>query len=196
MHTRILAILCLLVGVQAQAFDTNGSSWGHLSKPRVVEFAVCDQGLGKEEKDRIAAALNEWSVKDRLLLRIDDSQQCDTNPKIGECLKINVIDRGPLTGLAPEFQTPGGATFRCTDKKKMLGCSIRISDSGAIFTGTGAVPKDKYDLMSVVLHEVGHCIGLAHSTESTAVMFEGIELGKAKRAITSDDKAGRDALYK
>ncbi|MEX0309157.1 MAG: matrixin family metalloprotease [Tateyamaria sp.] len=51
-------------------------------------------------------------------------------------------------------------------------------------------------MMSVVLHEVGHCIGLAHSTESTAVMYEGIELGTAKRAITSDDKAGRDSLYK
>lgn len=196
MRTTIFGILVSLIGVQAHAFETNGSSWGHLAKPRIVEFAVCDQGLGKEEKDRIAAALNEWSVKDRLLMRIDNSQHCDTNPKFGECLKINVIDRGPLTGISPEFQTPGGATYRCTDDEKMLGCSIRISDSDAIFSGAGTVPKDKYDLTSVVLHEVGHCIGLAHSMESTAVMFEGIEPGTAKRAITSDDKAGRDSLYK
>lgn len=50
-----------------------------------------------------------------------------------------------------------------------------------------------YDLHTVVLHEVGHSLGLAHSDVSGAVMAPFYEGGK--RTLTSDDVAGIEYLY-
>jgi hypothetical protein len=50
-----------------------------------------------------------------------------------------------------------------------------------------------YDLFSVAAHEVGHALGLYHSTTNTAVMF-GTYNG-VKSALTSDDISGIRAIY-
>ena len=50
-----------------------------------------------------------------------------------------------------------------------------------------------YDLYSVAAHEIGHALGLAHSTATTAVMY-GAYNG-AKPGLSSDDIAGIRAIY-
>jgi predicted Zn-dependent protease len=50
-----------------------------------------------------------------------------------------------------------------------------------------------YDLQTVALHEIGHALGLGHSTVSSAVMwpcYNGV-----KRSLTADDIAGVQAIY-
>jgi hypothetical protein len=49
-------------------------------------------------------------------------------------------------------------------------------------------------LDSVVTHEVGHVIGLAHSNTSSALMYPSVAYCNDK-AIASDDINGRNALY-
>ncbi len=61
---------------------------------------------------------------------------------------------------------------------------------------TSAVPPlTAFDMDSVVLHEVGHAVGLGHSTDNSAVMFTSIARGVRRRAPTSDDVAGLQSLY-
>jgi hypothetical protein len=50
-----------------------------------------------------------------------------------------------------------------------------------------------YDLFSVAAHEIGHALGLAHSTMSTAVMY-GYYNG-SKPSLTSDDTSSIRSLY-
>ena len=50
-----------------------------------------------------------------------------------------------------------------------------------------------YDVKSVVLHEVGHLLGLDHSSDTDAVMYGYIGEGELKRSLTQDDIDG--AIY-
>ncbi len=50
-----------------------------------------------------------------------------------------------------------------------------------------------YDIQSVVMHELGHALGLSHSSTYGAVMYPSYSA--VKRALTSDDIAGIQAIY-
>ena len=56
-------------------------------------------------------------------------------------------------------------------------------------------PSSAFDLDSVVLHEVGHAVGLGHSAESSAVMSPTIARQVQRRTPTADDIAGIQSLY-
>ncbi|KAI3853530.1 hypothetical protein MKX03_017261 [Papaver bracteatum] len=51
------------------------------------------------------------------------------------------------------------------------------------------------DLETLCLHELGHVLGLGHSSDTNAVMFSGIGGGQLKRTPTADDINGISALY-
>lgn len=52
------------------------------------------------------------------------------------------------------------------------------------------VSPDALDLESVLLHEIGHALGLDHSRNQDAVMRAGIKLGQTRRVLHDDDIAG------
>ncbi|KAH7532768.1 hypothetical protein FEM48_Zijuj04G0057100 [Ziziphus jujuba var. spinosa] len=54
---------------------------------------------------------------------------------------------------------------------------------------------DQYDLISLILHEIGHLLGLLHSSDPNAVMFSSLQAGITRRFLTEDDIAGIQALY-
>lgn len=63
-------------------------------------------------------------------------------------------------------------------------------------TITDDVRKVQYDLQSILTHEVGHFIGIAHSSDQNAVMFEAYSPGStALRALTPDDVQAVCAAY-
>ena len=54
-----------------------------------------------------------------------------------------------------------------------------------------ATPADALDLESVLLHELGHAHGLAHSRHPESVMHAGVRPGaKPRRQLTEDDCSG------
>ncbi|MDR3638861.1 MAG: matrixin family metalloprotease [Isosphaeraceae bacterium] len=50
-----------------------------------------------------------------------------------------------------------------------------------------------YDLATVALHEIGHALGLAHSTASSAVMYANYN--SVKQSLTADDTSGIQSVY-
>lgn len=61
--------------------------------------------------------------------------------------------------------------------------------------GLSEPQRNSFDIESVALHEIGHIVGLAHSTVAGAVMQSTISSNATLRALTQDDIDGFNALY-
>lgn len=52
-----------------------------------------------------------------------------------------------------------------------------------------------YDVWSVFMHEVGHSVGLGHSSEQSAVMYPEVRTNYTRRSLSNDDRLGILAIY-
>lgn len=73
---------------------------------------------------------------------------------------------------------------------------IEVNAANNTVTITDKQAKIEYDLQAILTHEVGHFIGIAHSAESSAVMFASYSPGStSQRTLTPDDVDAVCAIY-
>ncbi|HVR38428.1 MAG TPA: matrixin family metalloprotease [Thermoanaerobaculia bacterium] len=61
---------------------------------------------------------------------------------------------------------------------------------------SGESCSGEYDIQGIMVHEVGHVIGIGHSNVSGATMFPSVSAcNAANRTLEADDRAARDDLY-
>lgn len=85
------------------------------------------------------------------------------------------------------FNAESGEIYDADMEINATGRNLSISDT---------VPSNGFDLLSVVTHEAGHFLGLAHAEVNTATMFASYKPGTTTlRSLTTDDIAGLCAIY-
>ena len=82
----------------------------------------------------------------------------------------------------------------------VLGCYSNTGEITLIqgwnwYTGaeTRAIGADQYDFETIVTHEMGHALGLGHSTDTASTMHATLAPGEARRMLTTADLNIRDA---
>lgn len=71
---------------------------------------------------------------------------------------------------------------------------LHLSSNGIPWSTAPVTPDDAFDVQTVMLHELGHALGLGHSGSGT-VMQPLLDFGEQLRTPTADDIAGIQFLY-
>ena len=67
-------------------------------------------------------------------------------------------------------------------------------DSDEVYTTSGEA--NKVNLLSVAAHEIGHALGLGHSSQSDAIMYAQYQPYSSNLALAQDDIDGINYLYR
>lgn len=82
------------------------------------------------------------------------------------------------------------------DTGEIYDADMELNATGKNLSTTTTVPANGFDLLSVVTHEAGHFLGLAHATSPTATMYASYKPGtSALRTLTADDISGICEIY-
>jgi hypothetical protein len=99
------------------------------------------------------------------------------HPGSNETLALTTVTFNPTTG-------------------EIYDADMEINTADQRVTLVDPVPSDGYDFDSIVTHEAGHFLGLAHSGDNRATMFANYTPGAtAMRHLTADDVSGACAIY-
>ena len=143
------------------------------SLPGYVAFS---SSIGESYKTVFRAAIQAWEKVSNIdLVEVNDSSSSDI--RIGNAF---------IDGTAPA----GQASILATTKWWSDG-------SGHLTAAEIFFDVDAYSssLFATVEHEMGHALGLDHSSFSTAVMYYAINSQNAAGVLTADDIAGIQHLY-
>lgn len=185
-------------------YDLTGADWSHQAHPVEEDFRInvgtFDDGMVSDEQleDAFQVALDIWSVEGEAGVYVPYGGTT-SNSQYGS-------DNGVNATLFSSFtwgSTLALATWNYTGNGNLTDCDIRFygaNGGGSLnwsFDPDDGAPGGQYDWVQVAEHEMGHCLGLSHSSHSTAVMNGSSSPGSGweRRHLHSDDKAGLQAIY-
>jgi hypothetical protein len=123
---------------------------------------------------------------------------CDASEYNPDGMNANIVvfreDTWPYVGgedalglTRVHFEPATGAIWDSDIEVNAVDATLSIGDP---------VPGNSVDLDSLLTHEAGHLLGLAHTLDQTATMFAGYQVGSSSlRSLAPDDQSGICALY-
>lgn len=172
-------------GVIAE-YATSGASWSKDSSGEVSIGYHFDDFTAKIDQNtqagQIALAFAQWMKYANVTIApVAQAAQ----PRSADLLFATYSHGDPYP-----FDGPGGVLahtfYPFPLNNEPLASDMHFDDSESWGVGTGI------DLFSVALHEAGHALGLAHSTDPSAVMYPYY---RQQTGLTGDDIAAIQSLY-
>ncbi len=167
--------------------DSQRVSWG---KKLPVELHIHESistssdGLGKVAAMRRAVAT--WNAlipsEERPLFEIIS---VGISGDVTSLKNLNVIylrDRWISNNYSAQQQ---GVTKVLWRGKQIISASIFLNSENFSFSTTENVAEGKVDFESLVLHELGHILGLKHHEDSDTVMYFSLALGEKRRSFNA-----------
>lgn len=88
-----------------------------------------------------------------------------------------------------------GVTSTWFSGEKIIEADIEFNEVDYNWSTDGNTSDGSVDLQSIATHEIGHLIGLDHTTDPSAVMFPTYSGGTSQRYLSEDDIRGVCFLY-
>jgi len=83
-----------------------------------------------------------------------------------------------------------------TGDDRIYDADVYTNTSVQMYSSRESGCSSEYDIDGIMVHEVGHVIGIGHSSVSGATMYPSISAcNTSARTLASDDIAARDDLY-
>ena len=189
-HLRLVLATLLMASLRpaerdAAAFEQARSEYGApVHQPRnLVRVRLEDRG--HDASQALARAMSTLSIAPCSALRLVEAAPGDDADVI-----VRFYDRA----------FPFDATVSAhTDVKShrrtgaIEGAVVQLD--GTRTFAAGFCWRHALDLESVLLHELGHAVGFAHSLDPSAVMRAGIKPGQVRRGLSTDDVRGLCVMY-
>ena len=140
---------------------------------------VLDSGSHSEAADAVGKAFGAWAAISKFTF------EQTSDPTVAN---LNISFQIREHGDGSPFDGPGGTIAHAAPPT-----DGRFHFDGDETWVVGAV-ANSIDLQTVATHEIGHLLGLAHSSVEAAIMFAYIAPG-ATKGLNQDDIAGITALY-
>lgn len=83
-------------------------------------------------------------------------------------------------------------TFFNPDTGQAVSTDIHFNND---FRWSDGAVANRFDILSVGIHEAGHSLGLGHAPEDTAIMFRSTPSNTVKRELSLGDRGGLAAIY-
>ena len=191
-----LTVVLLLFAQEAGGFERYAFDWRYKlpdALPMADAFEICLGDVSAVAAVTIREAASRWSYGKFAFTFVPDG--CSSSSQFPVQNGVNQIDFGLTEQDAP------GVTRPYFDGNNMLECDIRFHMPLAIdfkwnLDARRSTAPDEWDLLTVAMHEFGHCLGLKDEADlPTVVMFNRLSLGQERRELKSDDLSGRAAIY-
>jgi Matrixin len=176
----------------ADAYEIRGWDWSYQAHPIEKEFIICKTGAPVNAVQRIKEAADKWSST-KLKFKFGPDQ-CLADPSTTKPDGYSYIsftdfsDDGEMAVTEARPERIGSS--------RTVECDIRFNKKKAWYDGEGTPGAAQADLLSVAMHEFGHCIGLGDVASGEVVMNKKLDPGKTRRELTADDRAGRKRIYR
>ncbi len=187
----LVVVFAQAVAPGARAYEEGRSEYGarlHLTLlPARVRLATPVPGFSDGGRGALSRAMKTWS-----------GTFCagfgfvETNEGEEASIEVRAVAEGWRHGKAIAAHTDVESDPWSGEIRRVV---IEL-DATRRWSDAPRVPADGLDLETVLLHELGHAAGLAHSGQTSAVMRAGLKPGHvARRALDPDDVAGICATY-
>lgn len=179
-------------GTTIPLYDTVSNGWdgvGQGSAALRYYFGQMTDDLDPvETEDELIRAMNTWSQY------VDITWTEVFLPNQTDCIELDWLSQGDPGYDA--FDGPGGilahAWYPSPPNPETIAGNIEFDDEEIWEIGN---PGAGMDVFSVALHEMGHALGLGHSDDINAVMYQYIWPNTVYTGLRADDIAGIQSIY-
>jgi hypothetical protein len=172
--------------------------WAADDIPVPVSYAPDGDLPGLSGRAAMQFGINQWNSVAGSSFRFSVAADAGAGTMPGPC--DDQVGDGINTVRLSNTVSPGVLGVTCvivdnlgTQLPRAIEFDLRLNASSP-WSDASVTPADKYDLRSTMLHELGHGLGLLHSSAGT-VMYGSLSKGQQVRTPTADDIAGVLALY-
>jgi hypothetical protein len=175
--------------------------WKDMPVSYSVNEAASSQVSLPVTEDTMALAFAQWSgamctAKEKTSLEVHFAGPTASRLDATDATNTVLFDDTNWPHPAPSTTIALTTVTFDTKTGQMIDADLELNTASFKLSTTDAVPAGGYDFQSIVTHESGHFLGLAHSIDPTATMFASYTPGtKSLRTLAPDDVDGICAIY-